>query len=247
MQLVTKKKKLLVLDDEADLRETYRSILLPQAAAPVIASSRRAAGAAPAGKVKNPELENLEVTFASNGTEAVQAVAKAMGSYEPFIGGFFDVRLGPGMDGIETIRQIKDMDPNLQCVIVTAYQDRNVEDITKIFGVEFSDRWDYLSKPFTSSEITQKAIHIIAAWSAREKEKQLLQQLDARQKREELIRELLEDILEKIRNQATNPQSAASPEQLKDLLTKISQLTAQGGKLLGEILDNVKAEFDKAA
>jgi CheY-like chemotaxis protein len=237
------KKKLLVLDDEPDLREVYRSILLPAPAAAGITSSRRLS----VPTTNRRELEALDVTFASTGEEALQAVSHAMSVYEPFIGGFFDVRLGPGLDGIETIRRLKEMDPNMQCVVVTAYQDRSIDEISKIFGVEFSDRWDYLNKPFTTAEITQKAVHIVAGWMKREQEKRLLKQLDLRQHREELIRELVEDILEKIRNSTKNPLKDGSPNHMKTALETISALTNEAEVLLNEILKRVRAEIDEAA
>jgi protein-export SecD/SecF family membrane protein len=88
------------------------------------------------------------------------------------VGGFFDVKLGPGIDGIETIRQAKDIDPNIMCCIVSAYQDRQIEEIMKIFGDEFSDHWDFLTKPFSSAEITQKANNLISNWNRKEREKE---------------------------------------------------------------------------
>ncbi len=71
------------------------------------------------------------------------------------------------------------------CVVVTAYQDRSVEDITKIFGVEFSDRWNFIPKPFTSGEILQMAHNLAADWDRRQREKAHLIQIKTQQ--EQLI------------------------------------------------------------
>jgi len=61
--------------------------------------------------------------------------------------GFFDVLLGNGIDGIETVKRIHQMDPKMYAILVTAYQDRHVNSIQKVFGRDFEDRWDYLNKP----------------------------------------------------------------------------------------------------
>ncbi len=151
------------------------------------------------------------------------------------------------MDGIATIRRIKELDPNLQCVIVTAYQDRNIEEIGKIFGPDFSDRWDYLSKPFTSAEITQKAVHLVAGWTKREQEKRLLEQLDLKQQREELIRELINDVLERVQRQITLTQEQSSPEKMKQCLETISVLLVEAEQLVHEILEQAQAQIEEAA
>ena len=69
-----------------------------------------------------------------------------------------------GIDGLETIRQIREIDPLIYCVIVTAYQDRTLDEIGKVFGPESVDQWEYLNKPFTRNEIIQKARNATALW-----------------------------------------------------------------------------------
>jgi signal transduction histidine kinase len=178
-------RRILVVDDEPGILDAYRIILAPVAAPPVrIASSRRSNAALATAPEAAPEV--FEVTYAATGEAALIEIEKAVAAGTPFAGGFFDVKLGSGIDGIETIRRAKDLDPRLLCCMVTAYQDRNLDEIGKIFGEEFSDRWDFLTKPFAHNEIQQKARNLVSNWDRRKREKEYLEQIQAQQ--DQLVR-----------------------------------------------------------
>jgi len=169
--------RLLMLDDETDILDAYQAILGTPANQPKLRSSRSQAQALQLLVAAEP----LELTRVTSGEQAILEVQKSIEQNRPFSGGFFDVKLRGGIDGIETIRQIKDIDPNLLCVIVTAYQDRSVDEIQKVFGEDFADRWDFLNKPFSQNEIKQKAAHLISNWDRRRREKEHLAQIESQQ------------------------------------------------------------------
>ncbi|MEZ4872403.1 MAG: hypothetical protein R2827_09215 [Bdellovibrionales bacterium] len=50
-------------------------------------------------------------------------------------------------------------------VFVTAYNDRSIENIQATVGEGKVDHWDYLSKPFSHSEILQKARNFTSLWN----------------------------------------------------------------------------------
>ena len=156
----TENLRLLVVYDEKDIVEAYAGFLSPQAAAPARKSSRGSATAAP---VVAPA--KFEVLKAFSGEEAVALMEAELKAGRRIAGGFFDVKMEGGMDGIQTLQRLFKMDPELQATIVTAYQDRSVQDIDQIFGAAVKDQWDYLNKPFTMGEIIQKARHMTAAWN----------------------------------------------------------------------------------
>lgn len=168
--------RLLVLDDEPILLDTYKEIFAPKKNETVVLSSR-----AIQKNVIEEKKDDFEVTFVNNGLKALEVIERAVKEKNPIKGGFFDVKLGEGIDGIETIRRAKDLDPNLLCVIVTAYQDRNIDEINKIFGESFSDRWDFMSKPFSQAEIIQKARNLISNSDRRKREKEYVEQIKQHQ------------------------------------------------------------------
>lgn len=155
---------LLIVDDEAETLKGYASFLNPKEAVVPRKSSRRLYGT---GSQDVIVQEGYRVLLASSGEEAVQLFKDEAKAGKRIAAGFFDVKLGSGMDGLATIHAIKSMDKDIHCVVVTAYQDRSVEEINQLFGEDFKDQWDYLNKPFTQGEIVQKARQMVSAWNKR--------------------------------------------------------------------------------
>ncbi len=244
-------RRLLILDDEPGILEAYAGILAPRSS-PTVRSSRQVAGAAPQ---PTEAIGAFEPTYVSNGPDALKAIETALTEGRPFAGGFFDVKLGPGWDGIETLKRAKDVDTDFLCVIVTAYQDRSIEDITKLFGETFSDRWDFLSKPFTRGEILQKANNLVANWDRRKREKEYIERIKTQQ--EQLVRsERLAavgtlargighefgNILLSIMGNADLALQTKDPQQMEEALQLVGKSSERAAVILRNLQSMVKKE-----
>jgi len=172
MSALKESRRVLIVEDEAEIISVYKDILSRKSEGPQATAlkSSRAKPSAEAPKSSSNETENFEVTAAGSGEEALEAVKIAVRENKPFAMGFFDVLLGDGIDGIETVKRIHSLDQNMYAVLVTAYQDRHVDSIKAVFGKEFQDRWDYLNKPFSEGEILQKARSMVSMWNIRRRE-----------------------------------------------------------------------------
>lgn len=178
-------RRIIVVDDEKEIANSYQLVLSSNSVGNVtpIRRSSRSQSATPN---ENSTLEanyNYEITVCYNAADALLNVRNAIDSGKPYAMGFFDVRLGEGMDGIELVKEIHKIDPNLFAVFVTAYQDRSVDKINQFLGKNAEDKWDYLNKPFAEGEIIQKARNTTALWNLKkEKESQdaLLEDLHKR-------------------------------------------------------------------
>ena len=159
-------RRILVVEDEPEIAKSYEAILAMKAdnVIPMRRSSRSQA-AQPAEQAQ--ALAGFELVVVHQATKALDAVRQAVSEGRPFAMGFFDVLLGPGIDGIELVRQIHEVDPEMYAVFVTAYNDRNVDSISKLLGDAMADKWDYLNKPFSEGEILQKARNAVAIWNLR--------------------------------------------------------------------------------
>jgi len=166
-------RRILVVDDEKDIVQAYLDLLNPAPTGSTKVSSRRAAST-PASGTKAGEYEILH---AYSGEEALALMKMEYAAGKRIVGGFFDVKLEGGMDGLQLIQQLWAIDPDLLCTVVTAYHDRTVDDIDQLFGERFKDQWDYLNKPFTQAEIVQKARQMVASWNRKEQLKQAQRQL----------------------------------------------------------------------
>ncbi len=168
-QLPERNHRILVVEDEHGIAEAYKDILVPKAGNvyPIQRSSRVVGnGGAPAPATTKP-AERFELTIVHNAEAAFAEVQRSIAQKKPFTMGFFDVLLGQGMDGIELVKRIHEIDSDIFAVFVTAYSDRNVDSIQSLLGEQNSNRWDYLNKPFTQGEILQKARSGVAIWNMR--------------------------------------------------------------------------------
>ncbi len=125
---------------------------------------------------KSVEHASYELHSAYKGEVAVQMVKTARMLDTPFSMCFIDVRMPPGIDGIETIKRIWSYDPEVQIVICTAYTDYTHKDIIEIFGER--DSLVYLRKPFDPNEIRQLAISMTVKWAASKQAALKMRQLE---------------------------------------------------------------------
>jgi len=170
--------RLLIVDDESEIRRGYSLALNPEVT-PALGSSRlpqRNAAPADATRIK------FEITEAEHGEQALKIFQQEFAEGRRFAAAIVDVRMPGRLDGLQFIQEAWKIDPDLLVAVATAYQDRSVDEINRLFGLRFQDQWDYLNKPFSSGEIVQKARQLISLWNRREKERNYLRQIEAQQK-----------------------------------------------------------------
>ncbi|MFN7972144.1 MAG: diguanylate cyclase [Acidobacteriota bacterium] len=139
-----------------------------------------------------------DVLLAENGEAAVRIVHDLERQGEQVAAGFFDMRMPGGMDGLETIREIRKVQPGMLCAVVTAFTDRRVDQIAELFPSR--DQWLYMNKPFTDGELVQAACHLVASWNYRRERDVALASLESANARlEEANRTLEKKVSEKTR------------------------------------------------
>jgi DNA-binding NtrC family response regulator len=106
-------------------------------------------------------VRGLEVTTLGSGQEALEALRQG-----PFDVIVLDVRM-PGMNGIETLAEIKKINPLIEVIILTGHASVDAAvDIMKLGG------YDYLLKPCSLEELTDKIDAAFERKLAREKRAQ---------------------------------------------------------------------------
>ena len=155
-----KNRRVLVIDDNREIHDDFRKILSPATApAAALDAVETAVLGTPAETV--PETQ-FEVDSAYQGQEGVLLVKKALEAGRPYAMAFVDVRMPPGMDGVETTRMICELDPNLQIVLCTAYSDLSWDEIFAKLG--HRDGLLILKKPFDAVEAFQLAHALTEKW-----------------------------------------------------------------------------------
>lgn len=170
--------RILVIDDEPALHEAYRNAFAPSAqktAAIALSDMASELFADLTSPSANSQPDNaVDFTAASQGEEAVALVEKALVDGCPFQVAFIDVRMPPGIDGKETARRIRSIDPDINLVIVTAFSDHSVTDIATVAGPP--DKIFYIAKPFAAAEVLQMATALSQRWEADHRQIERLRQ-----------------------------------------------------------------------
>jgi len=152
--------RVLVIDDTAAIHDDFRKILHPEMTAP---PRLRAALSAVLGPRENAaSRKTFEVDCALQGQDGLAMLRKALAEQRPYTLAFVDMRIPPGWDGIETIRQLWAEDPTLQAVICTAYSDYSWNQTVQALGD--TDNLVILKKPFDNIEVQQLAHGLTKKW-----------------------------------------------------------------------------------
>jgi two-component system NtrC family sensor kinase len=153
-------RRLLVVDDHRPIHDDFRKIFA--GAATGAAALDHAEAALLGGAVPGAEAPGFEIDSAFQGEEAVARAAAALAAGRPYAFAFVDVRMPPGIDGVETTARLWRTDPDLQVVICTAFSDFSLDEMLARLGE--SDRLLILRKPFDNIEVLQMANALAAKW-----------------------------------------------------------------------------------
>jgi len=163
--------RVLVVDDEVEIRDAYRQILVDSDAGQELAGFRELRSRL----FRKPASESARTRAASRGVSfdtvfcdqaeaGVAAVKESLARNQPFAVVFLDVRMPPGKDGVWAATQIRELDPAVEIVICTAYSDADPCDIGGMVPPE--DKLSYLQKPFHPHEVRQMSIALASKWRA---------------------------------------------------------------------------------
>ncbi|GGD05031.1 transcriptional regulator [Aureimonas glaciei] len=160
-------RRVLVADDDANVLDAYRRVLDGlTAGAGSVTSELDALSDELFGEFIVDVRDALlsDVVYCRQGEQAVRAVEEARQCGRPFAIVFLDMRMPPGIDGLETARRIRRIDPDTNIVIVTGYSDHKPAEIAAAVGRP--ERLFYLLKPFDGGELQQLATALATRWSA---------------------------------------------------------------------------------
>ena len=151
--------KVLVIDDDPGILGTYRTVLSPSGDSDDFTD--QLFGNAPQEPAPSIGNTHFEITTVQQGLDGVEAVSTAMAQGSPFSLVFTDMRMPPGIDGLETAQRIIAIDPDIELAIVTAYSDRSLKELDDALG---ENRFLLLKKPFDSDELIQMAQFLSFRW-----------------------------------------------------------------------------------
>ena len=166
--------RVLVIDDNPAIHQDFRKVLTDRGISSGLDAAEEAlfgdVPAAPAARA------TFDLDYASQGLEGVEKILRAREAGTPYAMAFVDVRMPPGIDGIETTVKIWEVAPDTQIVICTAYSDYSWDEM--IGKVGYSDKLVLLKKPFDNVEVLQLACALTEKWRLAQAAKLKFDQLE---------------------------------------------------------------------
>ena len=157
--------RVLIVDDNPAIHDDYRRVLC---VSDLISDGFASAKTVLLGDGSSDEPQTLDVELVSafQGEEALELIRQSVVESVPFKLAFVDIRMPPGIDGIETISRLWEIDPKVQIVICTAFSDYSWEATNK--NLKNSDKLLILKKPFDIAVVRQMACSLIAKYELAE-------------------------------------------------------------------------------
>ena len=151
--------RVLIVDDQPEIHDDFVEMLRPN----IVKSSVDDLAVAFLSEKEESFLPEFELLHANNGEEACKIIRAGKESNHPIALAYIDIRMPPGMDGVETIRRVRQIDRDIEIVIMTAYTDRSLPEI--VYDMELLHKLLYIRKPFTHEEIQQITLSLVGKWN----------------------------------------------------------------------------------
>jgi CheY-like chemotaxis protein len=108
----------------------------------------------------------FDLVACKQGEEAVSQLTAALESDRPFDVAILDVRMPPGINGLEAGQRLRELDPDIPVVFVTGYSDVPKEELER--KLPPPSRLHYFTKPLSFSDLADEVARIAQEVSAGE-------------------------------------------------------------------------------
>ena len=182
-------RRVLIVDDQQEIHDDFSEVLQhnpsetrsDEFAASFVDSERTASS------------QRFDLLHATSGQEAVDIIRENMASGRPVAAAYIDIRMPPGIDGVETIRRIRKIDSDIEIVIMTAYTDRPLSKI--LDDMEMLHKVLYVRKPFAREEIQQITLSLVEKWNVEQAFARKQRQLTVDHRRLQAVLNATEDAM----------------------------------------------------
>ncbi|HEX5136407.1 MAG TPA: ATP-binding protein [Planctomycetota bacterium] len=169
----------------------------------------------------------------SSGHQAIVRAAEIAARGEGIACAVVDLMLGDGVDGIDVMRRLWELDPEVQCTLMTGGGDLAETGIVPRIPPELLDRWDFLAKPFSRLEVAQRVRRSLCTWIANrraevrgaENERLVARLARGKETLQRMVRSRTRALSE--RNEALEDKTRALENALRDLETAHAMLLQQ--------------------
>ena len=143
--------RVLIADDDEHILQAYREAFSnTDSTQQMQALDALAAELFEQGGADDDEPQ-FDVVACSQGDDAIMLAEEAANDGQPFDVVILDVRMPPGIDGVEAGSRIRELDPDVEIVFVTGYSDVPLEELQR--RVPPPMKLHYFNKPLSFTQL----------------------------------------------------------------------------------------------
>ena len=184
--------RVLVVDDEAGIHSDFKDMLNPNGTQ-TLTDQLAASLLDEDSEDKAAFLPPFELLHATSGEEAYDIIRAGKESNRPIAVAYIDVRMPPGIDGVEAIRRIRGIEKDIELIIMTAYTDKPLPEIVR--DMELLHKLLYIRKPFAPEEVQQITLALVEKWNIEQELAKKQQQIITNHQNLEISHQRLETVL----------------------------------------------------
>jgi CheY-like chemotaxis protein len=151
--------RVLIADDDEHILQAYREAFADtESTQQMQALNALAAELFESGEDEEDET-HFDVVACSQGDDAISLAEEAANDGHPFDVVILDVRMPPGIDGVEAGSRIRELDPDVEIVFVTGFSDVPLEELQR--RVPPPMKLHYFNKPLSFSQLAQDVASMV--------------------------------------------------------------------------------------
>jgi len=145
--------RVLIADDDEHILQAYREAFSDTESTQEMRALDALAAELFESSDVTDEEPHFDVVACSQGNDAIDLAKQAANDGHPFDVVILDVRMPPGIDGVEAGCQIRELDPDVEIVFVTGFSDMPLEELRR--RVPPPIKLHYFNKPLSFSQLAQ--------------------------------------------------------------------------------------------
>lgn len=153
--------RVLIADDDEHILQAYRDAFCESGST----QEMRALDALAAELFETVNVQedepHFDVVSCSQGDDAISLARQAADGGYPFDVVILDVRMPPGIDGVEAGSQIRKLDPDVEIVFVTGFSDVPLKELQ--LRVPPPMKLHYFNKPLSFTKLAQDVVSMVRA------------------------------------------------------------------------------------